>query len=185
MPKNEVKNLRDKMEKTLEFLRGEYLAIRTGRAHPGLVSDIKVDYYGNLTPLKQMANITIPESRKIMIAPFDRTSLKAIEKAILASNLGITPQNDGEAVRLTLPELTRERRLDLTKLVSKKAEESKIVLRGHRRDTVDILKKMEKDSKITEDELKKINKEVQDITDDFIKKIEDTCKIKEKEVMEE
>jgi Ribosome recycling factor len=103
----------------------------------------------------------------------------------LASNLGITPQNDGEAVRLTLPELTRERRLDLTKLVSKKAEESKIVLRGHRRDTVDILKKMEKDSKITEDELKKVNKEVQDITDDFIKKIEDTCKIKEKEVMEE
>lgn len=185
MPKNEIKNLRDKMEKTLEFLRIEYLGIRTGRAHPGLVSDIKVDYYGNLTPMKQMANVTIPESRKIMITPFDRTALKAIEKAILASNLGITPQNDGEAVRLTLPELTRERRQDLTKVVSKKSEESKVAMRNHRRDAVEVLKKMEKDSKITEDELKKFNKEVQDITDDFIKKIEDACKAKEKEIMEE
>lgn len=185
MPKTEVKNLREKMEKALEFLRGEYLAIRTGRAHPGLVSDIKADYYGNLTPLKQMANITVPESRKILISPFDRTSLKAIEKAILASNLGITPQNDGETVRLTLPELTRERRLELVKLVGKKAEESKVVMRNHRRDTVEILKKMEKDSKITEDDLKKFSKEVQDITDDFIKKIEDAFKAKEKEIMEE
>lgn len=185
MPKTEVKNLRDKMEKALEFLRGEYLAIRTGRAHPGLVSDIKVDYYGNLTPLKQMANITIPESRKIMIAPFDRTALKAIEKAILASSLGITPQNDGENVRLTLPELTRDRRQELVKLVAKKAEESKVVMRNHRRDSVEVLKKMEKDSKITEDDLKKFSKEVQDITDDFIKKIEETFRAKEKEVMEE
>ncbi len=185
MPKAEVKSLKEKMEKTLEFLRGEYLAIRTGRAHPGLVSDIRVDYYGNLTPLKQMANITVPESRKIQIAPFDRSSLKAIEKAILASNLGITPQNDGENVRLTLPELTKERRVDLVKLVSKKAEESKVVVRNHRRDAVEALKKMEKDSKITEDDLKKYTKEVQDITDDFIRKIDDTFKVKEKEVMEE
>lgn len=185
MPKAEIKSLKEKMEKTLEFLRGEYLAIRTGRAHPGLVSDIKVDYYGNLTPLKQMANVTVPESRKLQIAPFDRSSLKAIEKAILASNLGITPQNDGENVRLTLPELTKERRMDLVKLVSKKAEESKVVVRNHRRDAVEVLKKMEKDSKITEDDLKKYTKEVQDITDDFIKKIDDAFKVKEKEVMEE
>jgi ribosome recycling factor len=185
MAKTEIKNLRGKMDKTLDFLRGEYLAIRTGRAHPGLVSEIKVDYYGTVTPLKQMANITIPEGRKILIAPFDRSSLKAIEKAILASSLGITPQNDGESVRLTLPELTRERRTDLVKLVGKKAEESKVVVRNHRRDTVEILKKMEKDSKITEDDLKKFTKEVQDITDDAIKKIEEVFKAKEKEIMEE
>ena len=185
MPKTEIKNLREKMDKALEFLRGEYLAIRTGRAHPGLVSDIKADYYGNPTPLKQMANITVPEGRKILISPFDRGSLKAIEKAILASNLGITPQNDGESVRLTLPELTRERRVELVKIVSKKSEESKIVVRNHRRDTVEVLKKMEKDSKITEDDLKKYNKEVQDITDDYIKKIDEVFKVKEKEIMEE
>ena len=185
MPKTEMKNLRERMEKTLEFLRGEYLAIRTGRAHPGLVGDIKADYYGNLTPLKQMANITIPEGRKILISPFDRGSLKAIEKAILASNLGITPQNDGESVRLTLPELTKERRVELVKMVSKKGEESKVVVRNHRRDTVEVLKKMEKDSKITEDDLKKYSKEIQDITDEFIKKIDEAFKVKEKEIMEE
>ena len=185
MPNTEIKPLREKMDKALEFLRGEYLAIRTGRAHPGLVADIKADYYGNLTPLKQMANITVPEGRKITIAPFDRGSLKAIEKAILASNLGITPQNDGESVRLTLPELTKERRVELVKIVSKKSEESKVVVRNQRRDTVEALKKMEKDSQITEDELKKYSKEVQDITDDFVKKIEDIFKAKEKEVMEE
>jgi ribosome recycling factor len=185
MPKNEIKNLREKMSRALEFLKGEYLAIRTGRAHPGLVSDIKVDYYGNQTPLKQMASITVPEARKILVAPFDRSGLKAIEKAILASNIGLTPQNDGEAIRLTLPELTKARRADLVKLVTKKAEETRVVLRNHRRDTVETLKKMEKDSKITEDDLKKYNKEVQDITDDFIKKIEEIVKVKEKEVMEE
>ncbi len=185
MPKNELKQMREKMEKSLEFLKGEYLAIRTGRAHPGLVSDIKADYYGTPTPLKQMANITIPESRKIMISPFDRTSLKAIEKAILASSLGITPQNDGESVRLTMPELTRERRVELTKLLAKKAEEAKIVLRNHRRDSVEVVKKMEKDSAITEDDQKKYSKEIQDITDEFIKKIDEIYKIKEKEVLED
>ena len=185
MPKTEIRNMREKMEKAMEFLRGEYLAIRTGRAHPGLVGDIKADYYGNPTSLKQMANITIPEGRKILITPFDRGSLKAIEKAILASNLGITPQSDGDAVRLTMPELTKDRRVELVKIVSKKGEESKVVVRNHRRDAVEVLKKMEKDSKITEDELKKYSKEVQDITDDFIKKIDDTFKVKEKEVMEE
>ena len=188
MPKteiNEIKQLREKMDKTVDFLRGEYLAIRTGRAHPGLVSDIKADYYGTPTPLKQLANITIPEGRKILVSPFDRSSLKAIEKAILASNLGITPQNDGESVRLTLPELTKQRRVELVKIVSKKAEESKIVVRNHRRDAVEALKKMEKASEITEDDLKKYNKEIQDITDDFVKKIDDVLKVKEKEIMEE
>lgn len=185
MPKNEMKLLREKMEKSLSFLRGEYLAIRTGRAHPGLVSDIKADYYGTPTPLKQMANIAVPESRKIVLTPFDRSSLKAIEKAILASNLGITPQNDGECVRLTMPELTRERRVELTKLLAKKAEETRVIIRNQRRDSVEALKKMEKDSVITEDELKKYTKEVQDVTDDCIKKVDESYKQKEKEVLED
>jgi len=185
MPKAEIKLMNDKMEKTIEFLKTEYVAIRTGRAHPGLVSDIKVDYYGNLTPIKQMATITIPESRKILIAPFDKASLKSIEKAIITSSLGITPQNDGENIRLMIPELTRDRRVELTKLIAKKAEETKIAMRNLRRDTVEILKKKEKESEITEDDLKKHSKEVQDSTDAYIKKVEETQKIKEKEIMEE
>ena len=185
MPKTEIKNFKERLNKTLEFLRTEYLAIRTGRAHPGLVSDIKVDYYGNATPIKQMANVTVPEGRKILISPFDRTALKAIEKAILASSLGITPQNDGESIRLTMPELTRDRRQELVKMVSKKAEDAKVVVRNHRRDSVELIKKMEKDSKITEDDLKKYTKEIQDVTDDAIKTVDGIFKGKEKEILEE
>ena len=185
MPKAEIKSMNDKMEKTIEFLKTEYVAIRTGRAHPGLVSDIKADYFGAPTPLKQMATISIPESRKILIAPFDKASLKMIEKAILASPLGITPLNDGENIRLTMPELTRERRVELTKLVAKKAEEAKIAMRNLRRDSVEVLKKKEKDSEITEDDLKKYSKEIQDSTDAHIKKVEEVQKLKEKEIMEE
>ena len=182
---DELKNLRDNMDKAVSFLQSEYLAIRTGRAHPGLVSDVKVDYYGTPTPIKQLANITTPESRVIQIAPFDKTSLKAIEKAILAANLGMTPQNDGVAIRLTLPELTRARRVELTKLLAKKAEESKVVIRNYRRDTIELLKKQEKNSDITEDDLKKFTKDVQDITDNYIKKIDEVYKTKEKEVLED
>lgn len=185
MPKTDIKTLNEKMEKSLEFLKSEYIVIRTGRAHPGLVSDIKADYYGTPTPIKQMATITIPEGRKILISPFDKNSLKVIEKAILASSLGITPQNDGENIRLTMPELTRERRVDLTKQVAKKAEETKIAMRNLRRDTVEALKKKEKDSTITEDDLKKYSKEVQDVTDGYIKKVDEVQKSKEKEIMEE
>lgn len=185
MPKAEIKLMGEKMEKSLEHLKGEYVTIRTGRAHPGLVSDIKADYYGNPTPLKQMATITIPEGRKILIAPFDKASIKIIEKAILASPLGITPSNDGESIRLTMPELTGERRGELTKLVAKKAEETKVAVRNLRRDSVEVLKKKEKDSAITEDDLKKHTKEVQDITDSYIKKIDDTEKLKAKEIMED
>ena len=185
MSKAEIKSMSEKMEKTLEFLKMEYIAIRTGRAHPGLVSDIKADYYGALTPIKQMATISIHENRKILIAPFDKSNLKHIEKAILTSPLGITPNNDGENIRLTMPELTRERRVELTKLVAKKAEDAKIALRNLRRETVEILKKKEKESEITEDDLKKYSKEVQDSTDAYIKKVEEIQKVKEKEIMEE
>ena len=185
MSKAEIKSMNDKMDKTIEFLKSEYVAIRTGRAHPGLVSDIKADYYGSPTPLKQMATISVPESRKLLIAPFDKSTLKIIEKAIITSSLGITPHNDGENIRLTMPELTRDRRVELTKLVAKKAEEAKIAMRNQRRDTVEVLKKKEKESEITEDDLKKFTKEVQDSTDAYIKKVDEIQKIKEKEILEE
>ena len=173
MPKDELAGLKENMDKAIAFLQNEYLSIRTGRAHPGLVSDIKVDYYGTPTPIKNLANVTVPESRSLQVAPFDKTSLKAIEKAILAANVGMTPQSDGTVLRMTLPELTR------------KAEESKVVIRNYRRDTIEALKKQEKASEITEDDLKKFTKDVQDITDKYIKKIDEVYKVKEKEVLED
>ena len=173
------------MDKAVSFLQNEFLSIRTGRAHPGLVSDIKVDYYGTPTPIKSLANVTIPESRSIQIAPFDKTVLKAMEKAILAANIGMTPQNDGQVIRMTLPELTKARRVELTKLLARKAEESKVVIRNYRRDAIEALKKQEKASEITEDDLKKLTKDVQDVTDSYIKKIDEVYKVKEKEVLED
>ena len=185
MPKDELGTLRENMDKAITFLQNEYLSIRTGRAHPGLVSDIKADYYGTPTALKQLANITIPEGRVIQIAPFDKSALKAIEKAILAANIGMTPQSDGTVIRLTLPELTKARRVELTKILAKKAEEAKVVIRNYRRDAIEGLKKQEKASEITEDDLKKLTKDVQDITDSYIKKIDEVYKVKEKEVLED
>ena len=181
----EIKALKENMDKAIAFLQNDYLSIRTGRAHPGLVNDIKVEYYGTPTPIKQLANVTIPEGRVIQIAPFDKTSLKAMEKAIVAANIGMTPQNDGTVIRLKLPELTRERRVELTKVLAKKAEDSRVVIRNYRRDTIEILKKQEKASEITEDDLKNLTKEVQDVTDSYIKKIDEIYKIKEKEVLED
>lgn len=185
MPKDELGTLRENMDKAITFLQNEYLSIRTGRAHPGLVSDIKADYYGTPTAIKQLANITIPEGRVIQIAPFDKGSLKAMEKAILAANIGMTPQSDGTVIRLTLPELTKARRVELTKVLARKAEEAKVVIRNYRRDTIESLKKQEKASEITEDDLKKLTKDVQDITDSYIKKIDEVYKVKEKEVLED
>lgn len=185
MPKDELSALRENMDKAITFLQNDYLSIRTGRAHPGLVSDIKAEYYGTPTALKQLANITIPEGRVIQIAPFDKTALKAMEKAILAANIGMTPQSDGSVIRLTLPELTKARRVELTKILAKKAEDAKVVIRNYRRDAIESLKKQEKASEITEDDLKKLTKDVQDITDSYIKKIDEIYKVKEKEVLED
>ena len=173
MPKKELKDLREKMEKVVEHLHGQFVGIRTGRAHPGLVNDIKVDYYGTATPVRQIATVNVPEGRQIVITPFDKGSLKLIEKGILASSLGVTPQIDGEIIRVSLPELTKERRVELTKLVAKYAEEAKVAVRNIRRDSNEKYKKMEKESVISEDELKKYSKEVQDITDSFIVKVDD------------
>ena len=184
MPKNEMKALGQQMQKALDHLKHEFQGIRTGRAHPALVEDIKVDYYGTMTPLKQMGTVSVPESRQLLITPWDKSALKAIEKAIQSSSLGITPQTDAESIRLNMPELTRERRVDLTKLVRKYGEEGKIAIRNLRRDSLDTFKKMEKDSSITEDDLKRYQKEIQDVTDDYIKQVDTLVSEKEAEIME-
>ncbi|MBL3593621.1 MAG: ribosome recycling factor [Synergistaceae bacterium] len=185
MPLGEIAKLKQQMEKTVEHLKGEYLGIRTGRAHPALVEEIKVDYYGTPTPVKQMGSVTVPDPRQLLITPWDKTALKAIEKGILASSLGVTPSVDGDVIRLTLPELTRQRRVDLTKLVRKYGEEAKVALRNVRRDCLEALKRMEKESLISEDDLRRYQKEVQDVTDEFTKKVDAVQEQKEKEIMED
>ena len=183
MPQTLLKDLKNRTVKAMEHLKGTYAGVRTGRAHPALVEDIKVDYFGTVMPIKQLGTVNIPEPRKIVITVWDKNAMKAVEKAIQASPLGINPQPDGEVIRLSLPELTRERRSDLTKLVNKYAEESRVAVRNIRREIVDSFKKLEKDSKINEDELKKYQKEVQDITDEAIKKIDGVLAEKEREIM--
>ena len=184
MPQTVLKELASRCEKSIEHFKGSLLGIRTGRAHPALVEDIKVDYFGTPTPIKNMGSVNVPEARQIVITPWDKTAMKAIEKAILASSLGITPQNDGESIRLNMPELTQQRRVELKKMVNKMAEEGRVAVRNIRRDADESLKKLEKDSKITEDDLKKFQKEAQDKTDAFIKKIDAILSDKEKEIME-
>ena len=184
MPQNLIKDLKTRSEKTLEVLKGNLLGIRTGRAHPALVDEIKVDYFGTPTPVKNMGSVNVPEPRQIVITPWDKSAIKAIEKAIQSSPLGITPQNDGESIRLNLPELTQQRRVELTKIVNKTAEDARIAIRNVRRDILEALKKMEKDSKITEDDLKKFQKQAQDETDASIKRIDAILADKEKEIME-
>ena len=184
MPQNLISELKTQNEKTLEHLQATLLGIRTGRAHPALVEDIKVDYFGTPTSIKNMSSVNVPEARQILITPWDKSAIQAIEKAIQTSSLGINPQSDGESIRLNLPELTQERRVDLSKIVNKNAEEARIAIRNTRRDANEGLKKMEKASDITEDDLKNYQKEVQDHTDEFIGKIDSMAEIKEKEIMD-
>lgn len=185
MPQSLIKDLKNRAEKSVEYLRGTLLGIRTGRAHPALVEDIKVDYFGTPTPIKNMGSVNVPEARQILITPWDKTAIKAIEKAIQASPLGINPQSDGESIRLNLPELTKERRVELTKVVNKSAEEARIAIRNIRRDVNDSLKKLEKDSAISEDDLKKYQKDAQEQTDIYIKKVDEILAEKEREIMED
>lgn len=184
MPQDLIKDLKTRSEKTMEYLKGTLQGVRTGRAHPALVEEIKVDYFGTPTPIKNMGSVNVPEARQLVITPWDKTAIKAIEKAIQSSPLGINPQNDGESIRLNLPELTKERRVELTKIVNKMAEEARIAIRNIRREINDGLKKMEKESEITEDDLKKFTKDAQDQTDAYIKKIDVILADKEKEIME-
>ena len=172
----------DKMQKSFDFLRDELAGIRAGRANPHVLDKIKVDYYGTPTPIQQVANVSIPEARIIQIAPWEKTLIKDIEKAILASDLGITPSNDGAVIRLVFPELTEERRKQLTKEIHKKGEDAKVAVRNVRRDGNDALKKL-KDSDVSEDEIKDLNDELQKITDKFIKDIDAAVEDKSKEIM--
>lgn len=183
MAETEGFGLEKKMQKTVEYLQNEFLGIRTGRAHPGLVNDIKVEYYGAVTPLKQLATVTVPESRTLVISPYDKTALKEIERGIMASGLGVTPQNDGSVIRLNLPELTGDRRKELTKMVGKLSEEAKVALRNLRRDCNDFYKKKESASEISEDQLKDFLEDIQKITDSYIQKIDGVTKEKEDEIL--
>ncbi|MCR4792329.1 MAG: ribosome recycling factor [Lachnospiraceae bacterium] len=172
----------EKMKKTLDFLNEEYAAVRAGRANPHVLDKIKVDYYGTPTPIQQVGNVSVPEARIIQIAPWDKTMLKAIEKAILTSDIGINPQNDGSIIRLQFPELTEERRKDLVKDIKKKAEEAKVALRNVRRDGNEEFKKLGK-GEISEDEAADLTDGLQKLTDDYIAKIDKSLEEKTKELM--
>ena len=172
-----------KMDKTLVHLAEEFDAVRAGRANPKVLDRITVEYYGSETPLNGVATISSPDARTLVIQPWDTSLLKEIQKAILSSELGINPQNDGKVIRLIFPQLTEERRKELTKQVKKYAEDAKVAMRNVRRDGMDYVKKLKKDSQITEDDQKKAEKDLQDMLDKFIKKVDDALAAKEKELM--
>ncbi len=178
-----LKLYEDKMNKTLDVLQSDYATIRAGRANPHVLDKIKVDYYGTPTPIQQVGNITIPEARMIVIQPWEKSLLKAIEKAILTSELGINPTNDGNVIRLVFPELTEERRKDLSKDVKKKGEGAKVAIRNIRRDANDAFKKMEKANEISEDDRKQGEEKIQKITDKMISKVDAAIETKTKEIM--
>ena len=174
----------EKMKKTVSVLNNEYAGMRAGRANASVLDKIRVDYYGTPTPINQMAAISVAEARILTIQPWDKTTLAPIEKAIMASDIGINPQNDGVVIRLVFPQLTEERRKELGKDVKKMAEDSRVAVRSIRRDSLDKLKKMEKASEITEDDLKVAEKKIQDYTDKYIKEIDKAAEAKEKDIME-
>ena len=178
-----IDNAVEKMGKTNSVYQEELRSIRAGRANPQLLDRITVDYYGVQTPLSQMGNVTAPEPRMLVINLWDTKSISLVEKAILKSDLGLNPTNDGKVIRLVIPELNEERRKDLTKVVRKGAEDAKVAIRSIRRDAMDQFKKLEKDSKITEDDRKSAEKKMQDKTDAAIKDIDALCAQKEKEIM--
>ena len=173
----------EKMGKTIEVVKGDFASVRAGRANAGVLDRITVEYYGSPTPLQQIASISTPDPRTLQIQPWDASLLKAIEKAIQTSDLGINPQNDGRVIRLAFPQLTEERRVELTKQVRKYGENGKVAIRNIRRDAMDTLKAQEKKSEITEDDRKQIEKELQDITDKRCKEIDNLTAAKEKELM--
>ena len=175
---------KDKMDKSINALQNNLQTIRAGRANPKLLDRISVDYYGTPTPLNQIGNVTVPEARMMVIKPWEKTMLKAIEKAIQTSDLGLNPNNDGEVIRLIFPELNAERRKDLSKQVKKNAEDAKVAVRSIRRDAIEQVKKLKKDSLITEDDQRKAEEDAQKLTDKAIKEIDTVAAAKEKEIME-
>jgi ribosome recycling factor len=176
--------LEEKMEKSIQGLSKEFLTVRAGRANPGLLDKIMVDYYGTPTPLNQLSNISAPEPRLLIVQPWDKSVLGTVEKAILKSDLGLTPNNDGNIIRIAIPQLTEERRKELVKLVKKMAEDTKVAIRNLRRDGNEDIKKMEKAGEISQDESRRLQDEVQDLTNQYVEKVNTVLAAKEAEIME-
>ena len=177
-------DLKDRMGKSIESLKREYSRLRTGRASISLLDGIRVSYYDTPTPLNQMASLAVPEPRLIVIQPWDKTAIEDIEKAILKSELGLTPINDGKVIRISIPPLTEERRKELVKVARKMSEENKVSIRNIRRDANEMLKDLKKEKEITEDDLYRSQEEVQKATDQFISQVDELCAAKEKEILE-
>ena len=181
---SDYKEYKDKMQKTTEILAQSFASVRAGRANAAVLDQISVEYYGTPTPIQQIATVSTPDPRSLTIQPWDASCLKLIEKAIMASELGINPTNDGRVIRLVFPQLTEERRKDLVKQIKKFGEEAKVAVRNIRRDAVEVYKKQQKKSEITEDDLKDIEKDIQKLTDDYIKEVDKLTEKKEKELFE-
>ena len=181
---SEYKDFTDRMQKTVDVLQQQFATVRAGRANAAVLDQIRVDYYGSPTPIQQIASISVPDPRTLIIQPWDASSLRSIEKAIQMSDLGINPQNDGRIIRLAFPQLTEERRRDLIKLVRKYNEEAKVAIRNIRRDAMDFFKAQKKKSEITEDDYKDTEKDLQKLTDEYIKDLDKVTERKEKELSE-
>jgi ribosome recycling factor len=179
-----IKESEARMKKTIEALKNNFVAVRTGRANPALLDHIQVEYYGAMMPLKQLATISVPEPRQLLITPFDKGAAAAIEKAIQTSDLGINPKRETNAIRLALPEMSEERRRDMVKVIKKETEDSKISIRNVRREANDDLKKQKADKKITEDDEKSLDKKIQNFTDQYCAEADKLLATKEKEIME-
>jgi ribosome recycling factor len=179
-----IQELKKEMERTTAVLRRDLSRTRTGRATTALLEGIVVDYYGTRTPLNQLAGLSAPEPRLLIVQPYDKSALPQIERAVLQSDLGLVPQNDGKIIRIPIPELTEERRRELVKHIRKLAEEYRVSIRNHRRDAIDMLKVLEKDKEITEDDHRRANEKIQVITDEYIQKVDQILKVKEHEIME-
>lgn len=183
MPTTVIANCEDKMNKSIEALKRDFGKVRTGKANPAILNNVMIDYYGSLTPLSQLGTISCPDPQSIVVKPWDKAVLKPIEKAIQAAGLGLNPLNDGTIVRIPIPPLNEQTRKDLVKVAKKLAEDGKVSIRNIRRDAMEALKKMEKDSVISEDELKRYNDQVQKITDKFIANVDTLSKTKEQDIM--
>ena len=179
----EYNEIKEKMDKSIDNLNEKFSEVRAGRANPAILNKVKIDYYGTPTPINQVAGVSVPEARLIVIQPWDMSILKEIEKAILASDIGINPNNDGKVIRLAFPELNEERRKELVKDIKKLAEECKVAIRNARRDGMDLAKKLQKDGEMTEDDLKSAENKIQELTDKSIEEIDKLLENKEKEIM--
>lgn len=181
---SQIQQANSKMRKAVEVTREELGSLRTGRASPKLVERIEVDYYGTKTPLNQLAGISVPEARLIVISPYDRNAMSAIERAIQTSDIGITPSNDGSAIRLAVPALTEERRKELIKVAKERAEEGKVAIRNVRRHSKDEMERLKKEGEVSEDDLRRVEKDLQDLTDKFVEEVDELVAHKEEELLE-